>query len=172
MDQRFVDERVEPQMAADERTTLVEFLDYFRATVALKADGLSDEQARTRSVPPSVLSVMGIVRHLAEVERHWFRRIWLGDDAPPLFCTDAQPDLDIETTPTSTMAEASAALAAEIAAARAAIVGAPLDRLSAVAGRQGHPNLRWILVHMIEEYSRHCGHADLLRETIDGSTGD
>ncbi|MEO6126320.1 MAG: DinB family protein [Ilumatobacteraceae bacterium] len=167
-----MDDRVEPQMAADEATTLVEFLDYFRATVWIKVAGLDDEQARARSVPPSELCLMGIVRHLAEVERYWFQNIWLGTDAPSLFCTDTEPDLDLEPNPSSTMAEATAALAAEIAAARASITDIPLDRLSAGIRHDVRPNLRWILVHMIEEYSRHCGHADLLRQAIDGLTGD
>ena len=134
--------------------------------------GVTDEQARARSTPPSVLNLLGLVRHMAEVERVWFRHILVGEDAPPLFFTDEQPDRDLETEPGDTLEEALAALASEIDHARTAVVGVPLDRPAAIPRRDGHPNVRWILVHMIEEYARHCGHADLLREAIDGEVGD
>ena len=165
-------DRIEPQMAADERTTLVEFLDYHRATMVLKASGLSDDQARARSVGPSTLSMLGLVRHMAQVERIWFREILVGEPAPRLYSTEAEPDRDFEDTVNATLADALAVLDSEIEIARAATAGVPLDQRSAVPRADGHPNLRWILVHMIEEYARHCGHADLLREAIDGTVGD
>ena len=171
-------ERVEPPGGADERTMLTSFVDYFRATLLLKAEGLSDEQARTASVEPSDLSIMGLIRHMAEVERSWFRRWFAGEDAPPLFYGDHDEDGDLHPGPDDTLADAIAAYHEEIARAREITAAAKsLDELSAHTSSSPHwagfhPNLRWILVHMIEETARHCGHADLVRERIDGVTGD
>lgn len=159
-------------MATDERTTLVEFLDYFRATLVIKAAGLDDEQARSRPVPPSSLSILGLVRHMAQVERVWFREILAGEAIPRLYSTDEQPDQDLDDTAGQTLAAALVALDDEITAARTALTGVGLDQLSAVPRSDGHPKVRWILVHMIEEYARHCGHADLIRQAIDGAVGD
>jgi len=165
-------ERTDPDLAGDERTTLVQFLDWYRATVFLKVEGLSDEQAALRSTPPSILSLLGIVRHMAEVERAWFRRRFIGEDAPPIFYNEADRDRDIDPPAGATVAEAVAALAAEIAVARPIAAAAELDQHGAVL-LDGEPvTMRWILVHMIEEYARHCGHMDLLREAVDGQTGD
>jgi len=165
-------ERVDPDLAADERTMLVQFLDWYRATVFLKVAGLTDEQAARRSTPPSSLSLLGIVRHMAEVERSWFRRRFLGEDAPPIFYTETDRDRDIDPPEGATVAEAVTALEAEIAVARPIAAGASLDQHGAVL-LEGEPvSMRWILVHMIEEYARHCGHMDLLREAVDGQTGD
>jgi uncharacterized damage-inducible protein DinB len=169
-------DRIDPSVAADERTTLLAFLDWYRATLLLKADGLTDEQARTTSVAPSTLNLMGLVRHMAEVERNWFQRCMLDRPAEPLFYTEDE-ELDLHPPPDATLAEAVAALLAEIAAADQVIAGHGLDDVSVRERRTEdggtfHPNLRWILVHMIEEYARHAGHADLLREAIDGVTGD
>jgi uncharacterized damage-inducible protein DinB len=168
-------ERVEPQASVDEATTLAEFLDYYRATLLLKAAGLTDEQARTAASPPSTLNLMGLVRHMAEVERNWYRRVFRGesrDSAPPIFYTDDDTELDMQPPPGATLAEAVAALEGEIAIARQIATDVPLDQPAAIERHGERPNLRWIMVHMIEEYARHCGHADLLREAIDGQTGD
>jgi len=159
-------------MAADERTTLVEFLDYFRATLRIKVAGLTDEQARARPVAPSSLSVLGLVRHMAQVERVWFREILVGEDIPRLYSTATEPDRDLDATTECTVADALAALDHEIAIARRAIIGVSLEQLAAVPRADGRPNLRWILVHMTTEYARHCGHADLIREALDGAIGD
>ena len=88
-------ERVEPDIAADEHTTLVGFLDYYRATLAVKAAGLTDAAAATASCPPSILTISGLVRHMTEVERHWYRRHLAGEDAPPMYYTDEAPDDDL-----------------------------------------------------------------------------
>ena len=170
-------ERSEPQRIADERTTLVEFLDYYRATLAIKIDGLSDEQARTASVPPSDLNLLGLVRHMAEVERSWFRWRFAGGEVGPLYYGDAHPtgdeDGDLHPGPDDTVTEALATWQNEIAFARELTARTELYAVSAGhAGKRGPNNLRWVLVHLIEEYARHCGHADLLRETIDGAKGD
>ena len=166
----------ELQPAADEPTTLHGFLDYQRSILIRKAEGISDEQART-TIEPSDLSLLGLVRHMAEVERGWFRRRFAALDAPPLYYGPDDRDGDFHPGHSETLAEALDALRAEIAFAHSATAGVAVDTLAAgipptqrIPGWQ--PNLRWILVHMIEEYARHCGHADLLRQRIDGSVGD
>lgn len=166
--------------AADEAATLHSFLDYYRSVLVRKAEGISEQQARV-ALPPSDLTLIGLVRHLAEVERHWFRRQLLGVDCTDLYSGDASPtgdpDGDLHPSDTDTVADALAALRAEIDAARAATAGLAMDTLAAPSPPESRrpgwqPTLRWILVHMIEEYARHCGHADLLRQAADGATGD
>ncbi|MFI6659841.1 DinB family protein [Streptomyces sp. NPDC050523] len=170
-------ERREPATTADERTMLEGWLEYHRQTLAWKCQDLTDEQLRTPSVEPSTLSLMGLVRHMAEVERSWFRRV-LADEqdekAGPIYYSDADPDGEFRLTETDTWAEASATWQAEIEAARRHAARFGLDDLSAGRHRRTGEqfNLRWIYTHMIEEYARHNGHADLLRERIDGATGD
>ena len=176
-----MNERIDPPMQADERTTLVAFLDYFRSTLLEKAADLTDAEARRATCPPSDLNVMGLIRHMAEVERHWFRRVWADDQtATPIFYGDAHPtgdpDGDIHPAETDTMATAIGAWLTEVEAARDAVARATsLDTIAVMPPTQHRPEaptMRWILVHMIEEYARHCGHADLIREAIDGRTGD
>ena len=165
-------ERTDPQMCADEVTTLVEFLDWYRATLLIKVEGLRDDQARRAVAPPSGLNLLGLVRHLAEVERSWFQRVMEGHDAPPLFYTEQDPDGDLFPGPAATLEEATTALRAEIAEARRITAAHALDDVAASLRHGNQVSLRWILVHMIEEYARHCGHADLLREMTDGAVGD
>jgi uncharacterized damage-inducible protein DinB len=158
-----------------ERELLLSFLDWYRAILIRKCEGLTDAEARSANCQPSILSPVGLVRHMAEVERNWFRRWFEGTDAPPLYYSDDAPDGDLEVEG-ATVAESMAALLAEIEHAEALVEAAPsLDQVAAGTSpsRPGwQPNLRWILIHLIEEYARHCGHADLLRERIDGATGD
>jgi uncharacterized damage-inducible protein DinB len=167
--------RTDPQPSTDERTTLVEFLDFYRATIEQKTDGIDDEQARA-TVGPSDLTLIGIVRHLTEVERNWFRAKFLGEDAPYYYCDDEDEDRDWHPAPTDTLADALATYRAECDRARAITNAEPsLDALSTATVRwyDNRPvSLRWILVHMIEETARHAGHADFLREAVDGVTGD
>lgn len=156
---------------------LVAFLDYYRDSLILKSDGLTDEQARTCAVPPSDLNITGLIRHMAEVERHWFQRWFIENDAKPIFYSDDDPDGDIHAGPGDTLAGAIAAWEEEVRQAREISATARLDdlakRVATEPQRAGfQPNLRWILIHMIEEYARHCGHADLLRQCIDGVVGD
>ncbi len=165
-------ERIDPAFAADEFTTLCEFLDFYRATLLIKVDGLCDLDARARACPPSNLNLMGLVRHMADVERSWFRRTLMDEAAPPIFYNDANIDGDLEPSTDDTLAAARDALDAEIAVSRRNVRDMSLDRLALVDRPGDRPSLRWIMVHMIEEYARHCGHADLLREAIDASTGD
>jgi uncharacterized damage-inducible protein DinB len=174
-------DRTDPPMQADERTTLTSFLDYFRSTLLEKAADLTDAEARRATCPPSSLNLMGLIRHMAEVERYWFRRVWADDaTATPLFHGEvhptADPDGDIHPSETDTIATAVDAWLTEVEAARDAVARAvSLDDAAAMPPTQYGsvaPSMRWILVHMIEEYARHCGHADLIREAIDGRTGD
>ena len=153
---------------ADERTTVLEYLRAYRLTLRLKCDGLTPEQLAMRSVPPSTLSLLGLVRHMANVEDSWFRRRMAGEGGPRLYpeggdFNEAVGDADV-------VAEAFEAWKASIAYADAFVAAEP--DLGAVYGEGEEAfNLRDILVHMVEEYARHCGHADLLRECIDGRTG-
>ncbi len=164
--------RIDPPLVAGEREMLDSWLDYQRATLALKCAGLSDEQLRERSVPPSSLSLLGLVRHMTEVERGWFRRTLEGEDAPAVYYSEENPDGDFDDLDSPEPAEVFATWRGECDLAREAAARA--DSLDVTAGeRDGSPfSLRWILVHMIEEYARHNGHADLIRERIDGATGD
>ncbi|WP_030177651.1 DinB family protein [Streptomyces sp. NRRL S-813] len=168
------EERLEPALDADERTMLEGWLDYHRQTLAWKCQGLTDEQLRTASAEPSDLSLMGLVRHMAEVERHWFRAVLAGEEPGPIYYSEQDPDGDFHVTEKDTWAEAYATWQAEIEAARRSAAGIRLDELSQRHDRRTDKpfNLRWIYTHMIEEYARHNGHADLLRERLDGTTGD
>ena len=157
-----------------ERDTLEAFLGYYRAVLARKAEGVTDDEARVAHCPPSDLTLLGLVRHMADVERIWAQRQFLGRPNVPIFYGDAHPDGDIDGDfhpPAGAMlAEAFAAYWAQIAAADEVYAAAELDDVEE-GGEQRH-SLRWIYVHLIEEYARHCGHADLLRQAIDGATGD
>ncbi len=170
-------ERLDPPPQPDERTALESFLDYFRATLRWKAEGLTDEQARRATVEPSILSIAGLLRHMAEVERHWFQMYLRGDAEDRLFW-HLGPDDDLLVTDSVTLAECLALYDREIEVSRTIAATHALDDLAALndldRGRDEdwQPNLRWIYVHMIEEYARHAGHADLIRERIDGATGD
>jgi uncharacterized damage-inducible protein DinB len=164
-------ERVDPPYVLDERPMLEAWLEYHRATLSLKCDGLSPEQLRMRSAEPSSLSLLGLVRHMADVERNWFRRVLGGEEAPGLFWTPDNQDGDFDDVDTADIHEAFAAWADEIENARA--VAAAAADLDVTGKRRGEDvSLRWVLLHMIEEYARHNGHADLLRERIDGVTGE
>jgi hypothetical protein len=160
--------------AADERTTLLAFLTYQRAVLARKAEGLTDQQARIAACPPSDLTILGLVRHMADVERIWAKRSMMGATVEPIFYGPAHPDGDddgdFHPPPDATLADALAIYWTEIAAADAIFADAALDDIE--RRDRAMYSLRWILVHLIEEYARHCGHADLLRQAIDGSTGD
>ena len=162
-----------------ELETLNSFLDQYRAVLIAKATGLTDEQARSHAVEPSNLSILGLLRHMAEVERHWFRRMLLNEsELPDFFATDGvvigTADGDFEFPESAALSEGVEILQRAIAESRLAIEGkVPEDVSLATRAKTGEPvSLRWILVHMIEEYARHCGHADFLRERLDGKKGD
>jgi hypothetical protein len=165
--------RAEPDLLADERTSLEEWVDYHRATLMVKCAGLTAEQLKRRALPPSRLSLLGLVRHMLEVERWWFRMNGAGEDLVFPYDPDSV-GLDFEAIEAADAAADLVAFQKECEQARVAVAGRSLDDVVASSGH--HPerrrNIRWIFVHMIEEYARHNGHADLLREAIDGSTGD
>lgn len=158
---------------ADELTTLTGFLDHYRAVFIRKVEGLDDEQARLR-VAASTLDLLGLTRHMADVECWWFRRMFADETEQLPYGTDDDPDRDFHHEPADTIAAACAAWHREVWRAREIVIAA--DDLGSIAARvserRGPISLRWILVHMIEEYARHCGHADLLREVIDGTVDD
>ncbi|MCX5139090.1 MULTISPECIES: DinB family protein [unclassified Streptomyces] len=165
-------ERAMPPLQADERTNLAAWLDFYRATVATKCDGLTDGQVREASVAPSELTLLGIVQHLTEVERNWFRRVLTGEDVPPVHGAPAAPgdhDGGFGLSDGTSFADARAAWLDEIEVSRANCAARSLEDTAPFMG--GEVALRWIYTHMIAEYARHSGHADLLRERIDGSTG-
>ena len=164
-------DRVDPPLLGSERATLVSFLDWHRATLAVKCEGLSDDQLRRQSMPPSTLSLLGLVRHMAEVERTWFRRV-LGGEAVPLVYSDTGDYQVAYDAREADVAEAFASWRAEVEHARRIEAAAPdLDLTGHQATWGEDVSLRWVLVHMVEEYARHNGHADLLREGLDGRTG-
>jgi uncharacterized damage-inducible protein DinB len=166
-------DRADPPFVADERTMLDAWLDFHRATLLSKCEDLDDEQLRRRSVSPSSLSLLGLVRHMTEVERSWFRRGLEGEDVAPLYYSDDNEDGDFDDVDTADVRADFAAFRAELERCRE--VAGRYDDLDAVSARKRHGqdvSLRWIYVHMIEEYARHNGHADFLRERIDGRTGD
>ena len=166
--------RARPAQDADEREMLTGWLEHHRGILIWKCDGLTAEQLRQRAAAPSTLSLLGLVRHMADVERGWFRQLFLGEDVPDLYDRSADEDADFNNVDQADPAEAFSAFDRECAISRQAVAeAASLDVLSKqVSERTGQPwSLRWIVTHMIEEYARHNGHADLLRERIDGGTG-
>ncbi|MFC7622540.1 DinB family protein [Microlunatus sp. GCM10028923] len=153
-----------------EHAVLTGYLRNYRLTLELKCSGLDAEQLARRSVPPSNLSLLGLIRHLGQVERSWFRNVMAGEDAPNLYPNAAGEDDDIDgaTADPAAVEEAWQNWRAEVQNAEAFVAAAPDFDLT---DPKGENNLRDVLVHMIEEYSRHMGHADLLRERIDGRVG-
>jgi uncharacterized damage-inducible protein DinB len=159
--------RSDPPFVAPERPMLEAWLEHHRVTLLLKCEGLDDSGRKSRPVPTSLLSLHGIVRHMAEVERSWFQRVL--DREPGLPYLWADDDRDLFPLDDADWAADLATWQAECAASRAAAGGRGLDDLGL---RHGEPcSLRWIYVHMIEEYARHNGHADLIRELVDGAVG-
>lgn len=165
-------DRTVPPMNADERTTLEGWLDFYRATLVSKCADLEDEQLRAASVPPSALTLLGLLQHAAEVERNWFRRVLTGEEAPPIYGPRDHPeghDGGFDLTSESSYAAALESWQGEVGQARANCASRALDDTSPFMGTE--VSLRWIYSHMIAEYARHCGHADLIRERIDGAAG-
>lgn len=161
-------ERTRPVEDADEWTTLTSMLDFLRATAVMKAEGLSDQQAWATPVPPSTLTPAGVVKHLSATERFWFSIDFAGLDVPWPY-PDEDPHGNFRRDEGDTIAGVLEEYQLECERSRAAIVGAALDDKAKGEGMDF--NLRYALVHMIEETARHCGHLDLLRETTDGETG-
>jgi uncharacterized damage-inducible protein DinB len=154
-----------------ERQMLEAWLDFHRQTLAGKCSGLTAGQLRQRAAPPSNLSLLGLIRHMAEVERGWFRRRVAGEDVGFLFSSEADPDGEFDHVDTADAEQDFATYLHEIDLAKRAAAGRELDETFFHSRRQVQMSVRWVYVHMLEEYARHNGHADLLRERIDGATG-
>ena len=166
------DPRPDPPKVGELREQLDGFLDFLRSAVVLKATGLTDEQARRSLVPSELTTVAGLVSHLTYVEQYWFAVVLDGRPDPwrDRF-TPENPDAEFTAAATIPLTELIAAYEAECARSRA--VAARLDLAATGTTAKGQPvNLSWVLLHMIEETGRHAGHLDLLRELLDGSTGE
>jgi len=157
----------------DEKSTLTYYLRAYRQTLEMKCDGLNAGQLAARSVPPSTMSLLGLVRHMADVELVWFRRTMAGQDVPWVFRTDDDRDAawNGAVGDPQTVAKAWQAWRDEVTFAEHFVAGASDLGVQAATRDGGTISLREVLVHVIEEYARHCGHADLIRERIDGRTG-
>ncbi|GAB3076000.1 DinB family protein [Pedococcus soli] len=158
---------------ASEREVLVEYLGHFRLTFARLCEDLTAEQLATRSVEPSSLSLLGLLRHLAKVEHIWFRITMEGNEIPRLYGTSEVVDADFDgaVADPEVVAEAWESWRREVAHAEEFVAQAASLELMSTHPTRDPISLRELLVHLIEEYARHCGHADLLRERIDGRTG-
>jgi hypothetical protein len=164
------DTRITPPNLGDEREILTAYLDWHRATFELKCAGVPPERLSERTVAPSSLSLHGLVRHLAGVERWWFRLQFAREDVPMLYYSDDDPDQDFDRLD-GDVSEAFDVWRAECQRSREIVAAASLDD-AGIQLSTGKPiSLRRIMVHMITEYARHNGHADLLRQCIDGATG-
>jgi len=178
MSGRWTEPENDPRVQGDpvgELATYREYLDYYRLTIELKCEDLDAEQLARRSVPPSTLSLLGLVRHLAKVEHSWFQRVLQGDlEAPKLYRPDHDPDWDFNgaTADQEVVDDAFDTWKAQILRADAWLdVLDEAELGNDVLIDEDSGSIRDILVHMVEEYARHAGHADLLRECIDGRTG-
>lgn len=164
-------DRPSPPLVAPEREMLDGWLEFHRSTLLHKCAGLTSGQLRQRAAAPSSLSLLGLVRHMAEVERSWFRRRVAGQDLEFLYCTEENPDGDFDDVDDADAQADFATYARELDLARGVVRGRPLEETFVNPRRKVEMSLRWVYTHMIEEYARHNGHADLLRERIDGVTG-
>jgi hypothetical protein len=154
-----------------ERELLQAWLDYHRQTLRWKCSRLTPEQLCEASVPPSNLTLVGLARHMAEVERWWWRRVVAAEDIGDLYCTPEHEDGDFDLVDPQTTAADLDALESEIAVADRIFARAELDALVHHPRRDVDFTVRWVAQHMVEEWARHMGHADLLRERIDGASG-
>jgi uncharacterized damage-inducible protein DinB len=166
------DTRIGPPNFAPEREMLRAFLDYQRATLAMKCDGLGDDQLREQSMPPSALSLLALLRHMAEVERAWFRRVF-DDHQAPMVWSDRPMDFQAAyDTSTASGQQALAAWAAEVENSRRIERNAESMDLAGYQPRwEEEVSLRMVMIHVLLEYGRHNGHADFLREGVDGTVG-
>jgi uncharacterized damage-inducible protein DinB len=166
------DERSDGPMTGTPHEVLTHWLDLYRATIMIKIGGLNANQLCERAAAPSSMSLIGVVRHLREVEAYWIREVLEGDEVEDYYCTEESRDGDFDDVSPETAFEDAAAYEREVAEMRA-ILGSWTDLTAVARGqRRGKDvNLGWILTHLVEEYARHLGHMDLLRERVDGRTG-
>jgi hypothetical protein len=166
-----VERKIRP-LAADERTMIQAYLDRHRSTLLLKCAGLTGQQLARRTVPPSGMSLLGLIRHLADVERSWVRIRFCGEDTGRIYARPDDEDVDFNDTDPARAGQDYATLLAEWRACDAAVADASLDDTFFFEHAKAEVSLRCIYLHLIEEYARHNGHADMLREQIDGATGE
>ena len=165
-------ERVDAPTVAGEREMLDGWLEWHRATLLQKCAGLTGQQLKQHSASPSTMSLLGLVRHMAEVEQSWFQRRIAGRDVAFIYCdVETNPDGDFDDVDEADAADDFAVYQRVVEAARAVVQGKSLDETFFHPRMEVEMSVRWVYVHMIEEYARHNGHADLLRERIDGATG-
>lgn len=164
------DDRAPTPKPGDERAVLTGFLEYHRRTFELKCTGVPAVRLSERGLPPSTMSLHGLVRHLAGVERWWFQIQFAGLEVPMLYYTDDNPDLDFDGLDGDVAADLEV-WRTECARSREIVATAALDDTGTTKTSREPFSLRWLLIDMATEYARHCGHADLLREAIDGATG-
>jgi uncharacterized damage-inducible protein DinB len=173
MDKLPVFERPEPLLTGDERAQLVSWLAHYRATLLRKCAGLSVEELSRRPVPTSSMSLLGMLRHMTFVEQVWFDVRFAGNDVVLHYKRDDDPDADFNELSSATLEEVVANFRSACERTDELVRGHDLEELvKAPGGRRDPVDLRWIYLHMIEEYARHCGHADIFRELIDGTVGD
>lgn len=165
------DDRPRIPRVATERVALAAYLDYYRATVEMKCRGLTPEQTRARSVPSCTMSLHGLVRHLAGVERWWFQQNFERRSVPLLFVSADNPHLDFDLPMGTDFADDLQTWRSECAVSREIFAGHALDDTARPLDWHEDVDLRWLMLRMITEYSHHCGHVDLLREAVDGRTG-
>jgi Protein of unknown function (DUF664) len=163
--------RPEPPITGDERPMLAVWLEYHRSTLLWKCDSLQGDELVRRAIPPSSLTLLGLVRHMTYVEWNWFTHVFAGSPTPAPISLERDPDADFnDLHPSASSADIDGFLR-QCDRSRAIVESAEdLDCLAAWPDRP--VSLRWIMIHMIEEYARHNGHADLLRELVDGSVGE
>jgi uncharacterized damage-inducible protein DinB len=165
-------DRHEPPNFGTERELLETFLDYYRGTLLVKCAGLSDEQLRQRAAEPSTLSLLGLVRHMTNVEQNWFQRIFLNRDVDFVYSGARNRDAEFHDVASASGDQVEEDYLRVCEESRSIGRSHDLEQFAAIEDERDHVTLRWIYLHLIEEYARHCGHADLLRERIDGVTGD
>jgi uncharacterized damage-inducible protein DinB len=173
-----MDPAQDPRFAAGaelegERATLLDYLRAYRLALEMKCADLDAEQLARRSVPPSTMSLLGLVRHMTDVERHWFRRVMARTDVPPLYWSDDVEEADWAgaVADPAVVADAWQAWREEVAFAEQFVAGSPNLAVRTPMRDGTTVALREVILHMVEEYARHLGHADLLRERIDGRVG-
>ncbi|MHB1208215.1 MAG: DinB family protein [Acidimicrobiales bacterium] len=153
-----------------EAEQLASWIDFYRATLLMKCAGLGVEQLSLASVPPSTMTLLGILRHMTVVEQYWYQVLFAGHDLE-LFYKNGNPDGDFNNLGDTTLEDVEERYRATCELSRDLVRGHDLDEVAPVLRHGNEVDLRWIQLHMIEEYARHCGHADLLRECIDATTG-
>jgi uncharacterized damage-inducible protein DinB len=165
-------ERPKPLSSGDERDQLESWLAFYRATLLKKCSGLSFEDLCRRPVAPSPLSLLGLLRHMTFVEQVWFDARFAGNDVTEYYKQPDNRDADLNELDTATLDEVVANFQHACETSDELARGHDLNEMVRVPGTNREPvDLRWIFIHMVEEYARHCGHADLIRELIDGATG-